>query len=140
MPVLGATPPAQGPRAGGDPEAYRSVRPVWRFRFIDHEGPWGWNKATEANLRAICERLIGFEAMTWGEIERARSCNEMPVDECAPEATRRLIEIGREQFETLFKLRIPLCQRLWGIREAHTFQILWWDPDHTVYPMNVADN
>jgi len=63
----------------------------------------------------------------------------MPTDKIEPPAQRRLDDLGIDDTGTLYQLKIPGGQgkqRLWGIRQENVFQILWWDPNHTVYPLN----
>jgi hypothetical protein len=29
---------------------------------------------------------------------------------------------------------------VWGLKGSNGIYLLWWDPMHTVYPMNITDN
>lgn len=131
---------AKAPRASENPESYRDSRPVWRVSFMDMSGDWGWHGLTNDAWRQVQSRLTGFEGRTWKEIEQQQSCGEVPVDAICKEAQARLLEIGREGNDTLRHLRINGASRVWGVREAHVLYLLWWDPNHTVYPMNITDN
>jgi len=60
----------------------------------------------------------------------------MPTEKIERRAQNRLNEIGYGDTGTLYQLDIKggqRKQRLWGIRQENIFQILWWDPDHTVF-------
>lgn len=91
-------------------------------------------------MRRILDRLKAFESMKWKEIDRTKSCGLMEVSAICKEAKDRLIETNREEFGTLYKLRVDQRGRVWGVRLLDVFHVLWWDPDHGVYPMNIADN
>ena len=87
--------------------------------------------------------LASFEKMTWQQIEEKRSCGDIEltdVDNKGSDARARLVDLKWTQYSTLCKLRIDKKGRVWGVRERHIFQILWWDPGHTVYPMDVTGN
>jgi hypothetical protein len=108
---------------------------------MDLEGPWGWKRVEGQDLLQIQCRLASFEQMTWREIDSdARSCGLMPVEIIAADAQKRLVAIGQEDIPALYKLRITKRGRVWGVRDRHVLRLLWWDPEHTVYPMNPTDN
>ncbi|MBX7259668.1 MAG: hypothetical protein K1Y02_25150 [Candidatus Hydrogenedentes bacterium] len=64
----------------------------------------------------------------------------MPINEICKNAQKRLSEIRQDDIDELFSFRIMKKKRLWGILDRHVFKILWWDPDHQVYPMDTKDN
>lgn len=113
--------------------------PVWRFGKIDFEGNWGFGNLEKSNFKEILAKLKSFESMTWGEIERKvdkggqRQNHEMPKEKVCNEAQDRLKKLNLDKFD-LYQLRFSGKERLWGIRTAEILNILWWDPNHTVYP------
>lgn len=142
--ALGAHPPAASktPRVGFSPDDPEIARPVWRFHLMDFDGPWSWNNVDATMLRSIRDRLANFESMTWKELEasRAGNCGPMPVSEICQEAFRRLQALKLDDHEVIYKFRITSAGRVWGVRSRSIVQLLWWDPNHTVYPMNIAGN
>lgn len=78
--------------------------------------------------------------MTWAEIDSHRSCGFMPVSELSKDAREYLVETQRDDVDQLYKLRLDKRARIWGIRRGDKLRILWWDPDHTVYPMDITGN
>jgi len=130
-----------------DPQLIRksySEKPKWCFCHLDFSGQWGWGNITSRDdLFEIHQRVRDFETMTWGEIERKRTKKGTPQNHslerykiCA-EAQRRLSEIRLES-DTLFSLHVNGRKRIWGIKEGSTFYFLWWDPEHTVYPITLS--
>ena len=116
--------------------------PVWRLGRVDLYGEWGWLKIKDAKvLLHIIGRLRGFESTTWGEIEKKKNSgggkqnHPIPIDRICRDALKRLEEINLDDIDELYQLRIGSKQRLWGIRDNEALKILWWDPKHTVYPV-----
>jgi hypothetical protein len=109
------------------------------LRFIDLDGPFGFASVTAAALLQIRQRLGDFETMTWREIGRARHCHFIEVERVCSAAQRRLSEIQQDDTEMLYQLGMGSVGRLWGIRFAHEYRILWWDPNHEVYPTEMRN-
>lgn len=129
------------PRVEADPErSIHASNPRWSFARVDGQGKWGWHQLDTQHVVDMLKRLAAFETMTWGEIERTPSCGSIEVSAVCSEAQARLRAIGMDQVDALFKLRITQARRVWGVRRGTTFLVLWWDPEHSVYPMNIANN
>jgi hypothetical protein len=115
------------------------------LRRLDFEGPFGWGRASLEELQAALRRLKEFEALTWREIlnEQGKQNHRLERKEICADAQTRLEEIGLGDSEYVYSLRVTKKHRVWGIRDARdgvTFVVLWCDPDHQVYPMNIKDN
>jgi hypothetical protein len=59
-----------------------------------------------------------------------------------PKAQRRLYKLAEKNVipedwlgEDLTSIRIAGAERIWGFKNGKYFFLLWWDPDHTVYPV-----
>lgn len=83
----------------------------------------------------IMEKLKHFESMTWGEIDRNKKSHPMSLDKIAKGAQDRLRERELDDLEMLYSLRLSGKERIWGKRENEAFYIIWWDPDHSIYPV-----
>lgn len=129
--------PLQGIVSGGK-------HPAWRLSLLDleHDGRWSWN-VTDAALRQIVAFLTQMERLTWTEIRAQltgsrsgshRKHHSIPLEALCSEAQRRLQELGLDEFDELFRFRLNNMTRLWGIVHDSVFYVLWWDPDHQVYP------
>lgn len=118
-----------------NPEGYQHQLIAWHFRCMDNGGKW---PCLHENLQAILPRLHEYEQKRWNEIMQAKNNHPMPIEKIVPEAQRRLDSLGHGDTGTLYQLEIKNgqgMQRLWGRRQENVFQILWWDPNHTVYPV-----
>lgn len=109
--------------------------PTWTFNLIDFDGPWCPKGMDQHLLLDVIKKLSAFESMTWSEIEGSKH-HSVEVWQIGKQAQNRLIEIDQDDVAELFSLRLSGKERVWGIRDGHIFRLLWWDPDHTVYPVH----
>ena len=75
--------------------------------------------------------------MTWREIfVDARKQNHfMGVWTICPDARKRLEDLGYGDLKKIVSLRLSGKERIWGVMEEGVLAVLWWDPGHTVYPV-----
>lgn len=111
-------------------------RPLaWRFSGRDGGGPYSWETLSEpSKFKAVLERLHEFETKQWSEIIDA-GCHPIPKGQLCRDAQRRLSEIERDDLDELMSFRISGPERVWAIREQNIMRVLWWDPEHKVYPV-----
>jgi len=110
---------------------------------VDQEGPWGWRtKASSRWWKDILPKLQDLERMTWGAIKQAaggrtRGTNShtVQVKDLSQKAKERLKKIRQEDVSELFSLRLTGTWRIYGIRDRRALKLLWFDEDHTVYPV-----
>lgn len=126
----------QVPPLGVENEQVQKRRPVWRFTDLDDEGPWTLSGCSHADLPDIFAKLRTFETMTIGEIfapgsehGKTYSTAELPRP-----AQKRLEEIQKDDETAVSRLRFSGQKRFYGILREHVFHVLWWDPEHTVFP------
>lgn len=120
------------------PDSILKLKPSWRFGLMDITGQWGWgNVESKEKLLKITDKLKVFEAMTWEEIGKKGVSHPMPKDRITRYAQKCLSgkRIDADELETLYSLRLSSRERVWGIREREVFYFLWWDPEHSVYPV-----
>ncbi len=116
-------------------ETINSSRFRWRTSSADLDGEWGWNKiGIKLLFREIIPKLQNYESMTWGEI-RGEGSHFIEVGKCSKEARKRLRYLKLDDSEHLFSLRVSGRVRIWGRVQSSIFLILWWDPEHQVYPV-----
>ena len=131
-------PPAVPVRAGKHPREGRSTggeRPTWGVSQLDPAGPFG-QIVDPKDVTEILDFLPKIEKLTWDEVlqhRRKGGHHQTEVRLICKEAQRRLKERGIYA-KSLISLRLTGEKRLWGIREGAVFHVLWWDPDHRVYP------
>lgn len=119
-----------------DPEGYQNQHVAWHFQCMDNGGNWPCGDDTIMGLKSF---LLEYEKMIWSEALKSKSNHPMPLPKICRKAQKRLSELEYTNAGNLYQLKIrggKGRQRLWGIRIENIFQILWWDPNHTVYPLN----
>lgn len=135
------------PRAAFQPPSGKTVRGgriadnvaglpfKWSADSLDWDGPFGWRGLTaEKIFDLIIHKLKQFETMTWGEVEGATGSHFVDVTAIVKEARKRLPVIGMGDTDQLFSLRLGGKPRIWGVRDAAVFRMLWWDPDMKFVP------
>lgn len=112
----------------------RIRNPLWAFRIVDLQGPWGWDRMEAAVVVEVLTKLRDFESMTWLEIDGPTGSHGVALHRLSRQAQQRLTEIRQDDAAELFSLRITGKRRVWGILDEHVLRILWWDPGHQVCP------
>lgn len=117
-------------------ESASNYNPVWQFQQIDLNHPtWGWKCLKGDIVDEVFNKLKNYETMLWKEIHANKDKNHhVSLDKLCKAAQDRLQELKLDDEDTLYRLRLTGTQRVWGVLRGHVFQILWWDPDHTVCP------
>jgi hypothetical protein len=116
---------------------------VWSFALADleHQGSWGWHLVGD-KLTKLLQNLAQMEELTWAEIRRGATSSGhsrshfIPTHELSVEARRRLEALGLEDVDEVFSFRVGSRERLWAVSlpQSAACYILWWDPNHMVYP------
>lgn len=125
------------PKVAGDPQAYYQNNPAWRISKMEFADPFGWHTLDANKLMDIRQKLIDFESRTWREI-LVISCKQnhtVPIEKLDKAARDRLTEIGLDDLDELTSLRLASRERVWGIIDQGIMNLLWWDSDHQVYPV-----
>lgn len=111
------------------------ANPVWRFAHLDWDGPWCPSRCKDAGVREILNRLTHFESMSWSQIQSGTGSHLVGADGIIKKARQRIVELKKEEWaDNLFSLRLSKKERLWGFYRSGIFHLLWWDPEHQVYP------
>ena len=124
-------PAADLPRVMREPD-YADHLVHWSFEFFDaHE----WGGCRSDAFFDILGSLRDVERLTWRAIETQQGQHHAsPVARLSKAAQERLTRIKLNDVDELFRFRLSGKRRLWGIRRRNVFRVLWWDPDHVVYP------
>ena len=125
-------------RAVENPDAYKEDLIQWRLSSFDYGGPWGVAALQECNWQKhISEHLKSYETMTWHQVlgasggkKKGTNNHPLPISDLSKKAQSRLAEIGREDIDEIFSIRLEAKVRLYGIRQGAVFYFLWVDPWH----------
>jgi len=114
----------------------------WRFSHVDHEGPWSFRDVDTDTFCWILERLANFETMTVNEVFRNGEEPGKSYDvEALPtaEARERLEAMRLSDQTKIHRLRFQGKQRLYGFLHENVFHVIWWDPEHKVWPSKLRN-
>ncbi len=103
---------------------------------MEQVGPFGWGVLQRDKILEIAGKLAEFEKLTWHEIlviSKKRN-HSVLVSKLCSEARKRLAAILQDDIDEIVSLRLSGKERVWGIRQAGVFKVLWWDPKHQVCP------
>lgn len=123
------------PRAAEEPDFWDS-NPSWQIGALQVHGPFGWGDIGEKKLLEIREKLASLETITWREIliKGKKQHHMIRVAALPKENQKRLRETGQHDIDRLVSLRMSGRERVFGILNKASLRLLWWDPDHQVYP------
>jgi len=109
---------------------------------MEFRDPYGWHEVDSATILKVRSKLADFEKLTWREIldPSGSGSHRIPVSQICSAAQQRLAELWLDEIDHLVSLRIQGKVRVWGYIDRGVMTLLWWDPNHAVYPMNIANN
>ena len=106
----------------------------WRLGRLDRDFPKAW-VLDAAWLNRIHGFLSGLETMTLAEAcQSGAKAKVIRVKDMPAEAQRYLRATRRDDTAELVELILGNKPRIWGIQIGPVCYILWWDPDHEVWP------
>ena len=59
-----------------------------------------------------------------------------PPQRLSAEAKQRLRDIKLDDIDTLWSFRMSGAGRFWCLKHENIYSLLWWDPNHEVYPVS----
>ena len=143
--LLAAPSEDKNPRRKVDPGSIYHMMMEWTEDSADLVGIWSWGQdrdwGQETWDTVIHPKLREYQQLLWREIEASttdsgrRSHHPMDCDVICGECQRRLEELGLFH-DSIYRFRLGNLRRLWGFRVVNSFEILWYDPEHQVYPLD----
>lgn len=114
----------------------------WTMRDMDIDEHARDGRRWDLKAQELKKLFIFLEyvvTQTWQEIESEgagghRRNHAHPVTDLSKQVQKRLREIGDGE-EQIFRFRLDGSTRLWGFRSGNLFRVLWYDPEHQVYPV-----
>ncbi|MGO7087764.1 hypothetical protein AB9E14_06225 [Rhizobium leguminosarum] len=142
----------KAPRTAEDPQSIMRMRMEFRIHdYSDRNGEWSWGQARDwcdagygpENACIVRATMIEMSGLYWHEImaqttggkRRRKKHHPQSWDSICAEAQERWFDIGRFEDE-LFRFRTGGRQRIWGFRTGHVFNLVWWDKEHKIYPVD----
>ena len=116
----------------------------------DRDGSWTWGQPRDwhpaPGNNLVYNYLNGYKLKTWAEIHaevvgKKKRGGKTDIrhkfytqGQLCEEAQYRLIELKLDDIETIFRFRMSGKQRLFGFILGITFNTVWYDRLHKIYP------
>jgi hypothetical protein len=113
----------------------RHERVSWHFALADLGGDWSWMDLGPEKLKEVRRKLCNYESQTIGQLVSTGGNHGIETSEICKEARQRLLDIQQDDLDKLWSLHLTNTERVWGVIKGSVFSLLWWDPNHTVYPV-----
>lgn len=143
-PRLKEQPALRAPRKKGGVVASSSALPdantsdqriCWRFKHVDLDGRWGFDKITSAHWLEIQAKMADCESMTIRELATSRRLfKEYELSAIVADAVKRLDELQLGDLTKIHRLEFTGVKRLYGVLMGNVFHVIWWDPLHEICP------
>jgi len=136
-------PPRRPVAQQGLVDEYKHLHPVFSFALTDwnYQGEWGWNLLDGGDALRLVQFMYEIGKKTWNEVFQdlnygRKKHHGHPFARLCPAAQERLSVLGHDDEDTLFRFRDGRTKRLWGFHASGdgVFYVLWWDPNHQVFP------
>lgn len=135
--AAGAPVPEKKPVSLGiDDDDAKKRRPVWRFAYLDMDGPPSSHSLTVTEFKELHEKLGQYETQTCSEIwdQQANGCKSYDVETAHENITSRLTELHRDDETAVHTLRLAGKFRVYGILRKNVYHLLWIDHEHEMWP------
>ena len=114
----------------------------WSFTLFDPFPAWHPSKKGSGRGRdkdlfcTVASHLKSYEKRPLEDLY-ANPDRDHPVElsRLCPEAKRRLEDLKLDDQDRLWSLHFTARWRVWGLLSDDLFCVLWWDPEHRVYPV-----
>jgi hypothetical protein len=143
-------PPPGGYVIGKNPRAslatatpIQNVHPSFSFKHLDRENRDGWKWPDADGVKEIVDYLCVVSNSSWkdlrnqstGNVRRRPLHHSQPIESLPTKAQKIITDLRlNEIVDEFFRFRMGGTKRLWGFVINGVFYIVWWDPDHKVYP------
>jgi hypothetical protein len=140
-PKFGTKPhPIKAARWSEDQSDYRR-NVVLLFFCFDNAKNWTTDsRACNCDALALLGHFRSLESRTWQDIKlNDRRDHPIKIVSLESNAQRRLEELKMDDIDELWSFRFGSTLRIWGYKLSHELRVLWLDPDHQVYKVDVQE-
>lgn len=131
------------PSMATDGGSYKNAFVRWTAREIDDVSGANDGRRWDLSAREAMELLKFLDELTgktWGECENEmangrKRHHDHAITDLTTVAQSRLRQLDENE-ERIFRFRLKGKCRLWGFRSGDLFRVLWYDPEHSVYPVS----
>lgn len=122
--------------------SYEDITPAWMFDKIDRNGKFAFDiNRNDFEHREFLEKMISYATMTWAQLRRQThddgksKHHYLDADKLSKAAQERLADMHLEEnSDQVYSIALKNKLRIVGLRDKDKFHVLWYDPEHDVYP------
>jgi hypothetical protein len=116
---------------------YEDRKIAWRVSKIQLVDPYGWHSLDAAGVYQMKQKLGYLERSTWKDVfvRDARNNHSIRSDQLKCSIARKWMAENMPDQPLLWTIRISARERIWGIISEAAYQIIFWDPDHLIWPV-----
>lgn len=126
------------------PEDSSAYEKPFRFRFnrVDVEGDWCLSGIEAGDHKELIRFMGEIETMKVKEVIPSRCKREdVAGSSVNQDAKKRAQTVFRDDHDRIHVLHVSGRKRLWGLQFENEFSVIWWDPNHEIWPTKrVRDN
>lgn len=124
-------------------QEYDKTKCIWTFDRIDKDGEFAFDTSRkDFDSKFVFEKMIAYNSMTWAKIknqthDKGKSKHHYIKD------TKNLSKVCQdrikkmelyEETDNLFSFALNNKIRIFGLVQSGIFHVLWYDPNHEIYP------
>lgn len=116
---------------------YTEDKAAWRFGRIQLVAPYGWHELDIAGANKVKARLADLERCTWKDIfvRRANDNHHFDVATLKCANARSWMQNNLPDQHSIWTIKVASRERIWGILSEGAYQIIFWDPQHLIWPV-----
>lgn len=125
-------------------ESSEGLKAVFMFDMIDIGGAFAFDvNRLDFEHKEFLEKLIAYTNMTWGEIRKQTHDKSnkskhhflTDIEKFSKAAQERVkIILSPEDTDRIYSFAFNNKLRIVGLRDHEKFHVLWYDPEHKIYP------
>ncbi len=119
-----------------------NIVPTWMFDKIDRNGKFAFDiKRKDFDHYEFLDKMLSYATMTWSQLRKQThddgksKHHYLEIDKLSKEARDRLTAMRLEEnSDQIFSIALRNKLRVVGLKDNDKFHILWYDPQHDIYP------
>ena len=115
---------------------YDERKLAWRLGKIQLADPYGWHVLGATEMAEMKDKLGYLESSTWKDVFVRDARNNHMIEAAklkCPIARKWMVDHLPDQ-PLLWTIRVSGSGRIWGIISEGAYQIVFWDPEHLIWP------
>lgn len=116
---------------------YDDRKLAWRIGKIQLVEPYSWHVLDANDVARMRAKLGSLERSTWKDVfvHDARNNHSIRSDQLKCPVARKWMADHMADQPLLWTIRVSAKERIWGIVSEGAYQIVFWDPDHLIWPV-----